>query len=147
MWKSQGVWILSKGTVRPLPISPILVRYSLLLKLLTCFSSSIYTQYPIMTSQYPIMTSQYPIMTKPKQVFRNSCKSKNKFNCLFMLSFQTLCYEIIIEMFLQLDWSPPVVNSIEWTWFGQAHTCLCKVPQLTVHVRVKTKSWGGRICL
>jgi hypothetical protein len=27
------------------------------------FPSSIYTQYPIMTSQYPIMTSQYPIMT------------------------------------------------------------------------------------
>ena len=22
---------------------------------------------------------------------------------------------IILEMFLQLDWSPPVVNSIDWT--------------------------------
>ena len=29
---------------------------------------------------------------------------------------------IILEMFLQLDWSPPVVNSIDWTWFGKAHT-------------------------
>ena len=51
---------------------------------------------------------------------------------------------IILEMFLQLDWSPPVVNSIDWTWFGKAHTCLYKVPQLTVHVRAKTKSWGRR---
>jgi hypothetical protein len=23
---------------------------------------------------------------------------------------------------LQLDWSPTVVNSIDWTWFGKAHT-------------------------
>jgi hypothetical protein len=29
---------------------------------------------------------------------------------------------IILEMFLQLDWSPPVVNSIDWTGFGKAHT-------------------------
>ena len=34
---------------------------------------------------------------------------------------------IILEMFLQLDWSPPVVNSIDWTSFGKAHTCLHKV--------------------
>ena len=33
---------------------------------------------------------------------------------------------IILELFLQLDWSPPVVNSIDWTWFGKAHTCLYK---------------------
>ena len=26
-------------------------------------------------------------------------------------------------MFLQLDSSPPVVNSIDWTWFGKPHTC------------------------
>ena len=31
---------------------------------------------------------------------------------------------IIFQMFLQLDWSPPGVNSIDWTWFGKAHTCL-----------------------
>jgi hypothetical protein len=46
---------------------------------------------------------------------------------------------IMLEMFLQLDWSPPVVNSIDWTRFGKANSCLYKVPQLTVHVRVKTK--------
>ena len=46
---------------------------------------------------------------------------------------------IILEMFLQLNWSPPLVNSVDWTWFGKAHTCLYKVPQLTVHVRALTK--------
>ena len=30
-------------------------------------------------------------------------------------------------------------NTVLWTWFGKAHTCLYKVPQLTVHVRVQTK--------
>ena len=35
---------------------------------------------------------------------------------------------IILEMFLQLNWSPPVVNSVDWAWFGKAHTCLYKVP-------------------
>ena len=54
---------------------------------------------------------------------------------------------IILEMFLQLDWSPPVVNSVDWTWFGKAHTCLYKVPQLTVHVRAQTKPWSPRNCL
>ena len=34
---------------------------------------------------------------------------------------------IILEKFLQLDWNPPVVNSIDWTWFGKAHTCLYKM--------------------
>ena len=29
---------------------------------------------------------------------------------------------IIVEMFLQLDWTPPVVNSTEWTRFGKRHT-------------------------
>ena len=39
---------------------------------------------------------------------------------------------IIFQMSLELDWSPPVANSIVWTWFGRKHTCLEKVPQLTV---------------
>ena len=30
---------------------------------------------------------------------------------------------IIFRMFLQLDWSQHVVNSVDWTWFGKAHTC------------------------
>ena len=63
------------------------------------------------------------------------------------LSSGASCFPLIIlEMFLPLDWSPPVVNSIDWTWFGKAHTCLYKLPQLTVHVRAKTKPWGWWNC-
>ena len=60
-----------------------------------------------------------------------------KKNTYYLQGIQTLCYEtlscilfalIIIEMFLQLDWSPPVVNTIDWTWFGKEYTCLYKVP-------------------
>lgn len=29
-----------------------------------------------------------------------------------------------LKMFLHLDLSPPVVNSIDWTWFGKTHICL-----------------------
>ena len=54
---------------------------------------------------------------------------------------------IILEMVLQLEWSPPVVNSIDWTLFGKAHACLYKVTQKTVHLRAKTKPWGQRNCL
>ena len=32
-----------------------------------------------------------------------------------------------------------MVISVDWTGFGKAHTCLYKVPQLTVHVRAQTK--------
>ena len=34
----------------------------------------------------------------------------------------------ILEMFLELYWSRHVVNSIDWTWFVKAHTCLYKGP-------------------
>uniref|UniRef100_A0AAQ4PL24 Sleeping Beauty transposase HTH domain-containing protein n=1 Tax=Gasterosteus aculeatus aculeatus TaxID=481459 RepID=A0AAQ4PL24_GASAC len=34
-------------------------------------------------------------------------------------------------MFLQLDWSPPVLNSVDWTGLRKAHTCRYKVSQLT----------------
>uniref|UniRef100_A0AAZ3S2L1 Poly [ADP-ribose] polymerase n=1 Tax=Oncorhynchus tshawytscha TaxID=74940 RepID=A0AAZ3S2L1_ONCTS len=50
---------------------------------------------------------------------------------------------IILEMFLQLDWNPSVVNSINCTRFGKAHICLYKVPQLTVHIRANTKEYGA----
>ena len=62
------------------------------------------------------------------------------------LSSGASCFHWSSLMFLQLDWSPPVVHSIDWTWFGKAHTCLYKVPQLTVHVRAKAKPWGRRNC-
>ena len=47
---------------------------------------------------------------------------------------------IILEMFLQLDWSPPVLNSIDRTWFGKSHNCLYKVPQLIVQSQSKNQS-------
>ena len=51
---------------------------------------------------------------------------------------------IILEMFIQLDWSPPVVNSIDWTCFRKAHTCLYKVPQLLVHVKAKNQAMSSK---
>ena len=63
-----------------------------------------------------------------------------------VLRIQTLCYEtqnwaqvhpvsIGHPWDVSTTWSTPVINSIDWTWFGKAHTCLYKVPQLTVHGR------------
>jgi hypothetical protein len=49
-------------------------------------------------------------------------------------------------MFLQLDWSPPAVHSIDLTWFGKAHTCLYSVPQLTLNVKAKNKPRGHWNC-
>jgi hypothetical protein len=48
---------------------------------------------------------------------RNVCKfiKNKKQKYLIYISIQTLFPLIILEMFLQLDWSPPVVNSIDWT--------------------------------
>ena len=47
---------------------------------------------------------------------------------------------IIHEMFLQLDWSPLVVSSVDWAGFAKAHTCLYAVLQLTMHVKLQTKA-------
>jgi hypothetical protein len=51
---------------------------------------------------------------------------------------------IILEMFQQLDWSPSVGNSIDCTLFAKAHTCLYKVPQLTMHVRAKNQAMRSK---
>ena len=48
---------------------------------------------------------------------------------------------IILKMFLQLDWSPSVVNSIDLTWFGKSHSCLL-VPQLTRSDETKMEVFG-----
>lgn len=45
--------------------------------------------------------------------------------CISILSLCLRCIVlplIILEMFQQLNWSPPVVNSVDWMWFGKAHT-------------------------
>jgi hypothetical protein len=63
------------------------------------------------------------------------------------IELRSILFSLInLEMFLQLDWSPLVVNSIDLTWFGKAHTWQYKVLQLTVHVRAKAKPWGWRNC-
>ena len=73
-------------------------------------------------------------------------KQKQKY--LIYISIQTLCCEtrncaqlhpvsIDHPSDVSKTWSPPVVNPIDWTWFGKAHTCLYKVSQLTVHIRKK----------
>ena len=49
---------------------------------------------------------------------------------------------IILEMLLQLYWSPPVVISIDWTLFGKAHTCLYKGP--TVDSACQSKNQAMR---
>ena len=89
-------------------------------------------------------------MTKQKQFWHK----KNR-NSLFTYVFRPFANRLkidlwcilfplsILELFLQLHWSPPVINSIDWTWFGKAHTCLYKVPQLTVHVRMPSVTSGG----
>ena len=55
------------------------------------------------------------------------------------LSSGASCFHWSSLRFLQLDLSPLVVNSVDWTWFGKAHTGLYMVPQLTVHFRAQTK--------
>lgn len=52
-----------------------------------------------------------------------------------------LFFFIISEMFLHLDLSPPGVNLINLEW----PTCLNKVSELTVHIRVETQLWGQRL--
>jgi hypothetical protein len=77
-------------------------------------------------------THNIPILTKRKQVFGLFCKciksKKTEIPYLHMYSESVLLYcfleielrcilfpLIILEMFLQLDWSPPVVNLIDST--------------------------------
>lgn len=60
---------------------------------------------------------------------------------------RSLMLLIIFEISLHLDWRAPVINRIDWTWFGKKHTCLHKVSQLTIHIRAKTKPSGWRNCL
>jgi hypothetical protein len=64
-------------------------------------------------------------MTKQKQVFHDKLKTEiaylHKYSdllILYKLEIELRCILfplIILEMFLELDWSPPVVNSIDWT--------------------------------
>lgn len=42
---------------------------------------------------------------------------------------------IVLEMFLQLIWSPPVVDSPDWTWFGRHTPVYIRPHSCTVHTR------------
>lgn len=67
------------------------------------------------------------------------------------INVQSLCYEALnraqvhfvfsdyLEMALQLNWSPLVVNSVDFTLFKKPFACLYKVPQVTAHIRAQTK--------
>ena len=100
-----------------------------------------------MTSQYPIMTSQYTMMTKQKYfiyifTFRPfAMRLEIELRCiLFPL--------IILEMFLQLDCSPPVVNSIDETWFDKAHThqpTSCRASKMAPYSLIVHYFWTGLI--
>ena len=84
-------------------------------------------------------------MTKQKQVFRKCCKCiKNKKQKYLIYISIRLCYKTRnwVQVHPVSIHHPPVVNSIDYTWFGKAHTCLFKVPQLTVHVRVSPEVEG-----
>ena len=116
---------------RPLDFFHILLHYSLILKLIKYIFSLINLHTIPHNDKVKILT--YISI----QTFAMRLEIELRW-ILFTL--------IILKLFLQLDWSPPVVNSIELIWFGKAHTCLFKVPQLTVHVRAKTKPWGLRNC-
>ena len=52
---------------------------------------------------------------------------------------------MVLEMLLQLDLRPLVPNWINWTLLEKAHTCLYKISQVRVYVRVKTKPWRWNI--
>ena len=100
--------------------------------------------------------TQYPIMSKQKRVciLFEKCTTKYKHNYSEPLLWDTKlgsgasCFHwSSLICFHNLTGVPPVVNSIDLKWFGKAHACLFKVSQLTEQVRAKTKPWGRRNCL
>ena len=57
-----------------------------------------------------------PHNDKAKQVFRNVYKVFRTFAMRLKIVLRSILFPLIIlDMFLQLDWSPSVVNSIDWT--------------------------------
>ena len=83
-------------------------------------------------------------MAKQKLVWHFCEFIKNQKNRHFAMRIKIelrciLFLYIVLEMFLQLVWSPPVVNLIDWTWFGKAHTCLYKGPTVDSACQSKTQ--------
>lgn len=60
---------------------------------------------------------------------------------VFAVTVKCLVFLLIIcDTFLHIDRNPQMGDSIDWMWFGKVQTCLCKVSQLAMHIRVKTTS-------
>ncbi len=112
-------------------------------RLNSLFFTKFYKQYPITTTwmKFVWIFANYKKKLKKGKSIHSLCLDTQNWapGTLFPL--------IMLEIFLQLDWSPPVVNSVDWSWFGKAHTCLYKVPQSIMHVRAQTKPWSPRNCL
>lgn len=53
---------------------------------------------------------------------------------------------VILEIYLELSWSPPVTIWTDWTYFAKAHR-ICKGHNLHCIIRTKTKSWSPKNCL
>ena len=121
---------------RPLDFFHILLRYSLILKWIA------YTQSTHNTRSWQCILQMYSKWKKTEISYLHKYSDPLLWDS--KLSSGASCFHW--SSFLQLIWSTPVVYSIDWTWFEKAHTCLYKVPQLTVHVRAKTKPWGQRNC-
>ncbi len=112
------------------------------------FSSKFYKQYPILTTWNKFVWNLCKFIKNKKRERKITCTEFTAFAMTLKIKLRCILFPLIIlEMILQLDWSPPVVNSVDWTWFGKAHTCLYKVPQLAVHVSAQTKPWSPRNCL
>ena len=96
--------------------------------------------------------TQYPVMTKRKKVFRHFCTFIKNWKQIYLnyIIIQTLYYET--QNWDQVHPVSLIILDVSTTWLEftcgkfKVHTCLYKVPQLTVHVWAKTKPWGWRNC-
>ena len=142
-WGRQWQWHSD-----PLPFSTFF-RYSHHPKLIIFLSSANSTQYLIMTKRkllYFLFLQMYSKFKKQKY--------------LIYVSIQTFCYEswnwaqvrpvsIDHPWDVSTTWLESTCGKLNWLdmiWKGTSLSIYCKVPQLTVHVKEKTKPWGRRNC-
>lgn len=87
------------------------------------------------------------LCTQHERGRRKEKEWKRKISCwhiwsvVFAVTVKCLVFLLIIcETFPHIDRNPQMGNSIDWMWFGKVQTCLYKVSQLAMHIRVKTTS-------
>ena len=117
-WIILTCQISNVRTVRPLDFFHIFLCCSLILKLIKLNVFLINLQH-----------TKYPIMTKRKQVFRNACTFIKKY---YLHKYSD-------------PWSPPVINSVDWTLFRKAQLSIYG-PTVDSAFRAKNKPWGWRNC-